>query len=377
MKLKICYFVNSAWYFELHWLERALSVLESGYDVYIFANYSDKSILERFTNLGFKCVDSKIKEQNVNPIIFLCDIIRSFKTLNKINPDIVHSVTIKPGVISCLWAKFRNKKMVYSFVGLGRVFESNKLIYRIAKYLIASMYRRFFLNIDCCILFEHRKDQQKIIELLDIPDNKTEVIDGAGINIEQFCYSTPPNNSKVTVFFASRMLWSKGLRTLIDASRILKLQGIEFDIVVAGIIVDNDRDAISITQIEEWHNSGAINWLGRRSDIKELIENVDIVALPSVYSEGIPRILLEAGAIGRPVISFDTGGCGSLILDGYNGFLVPKGNVNLFSQKLGRLIMDPLERDKMGRNARKRVEDKYSSTVVIQKTVEIYNKFKM
>ncbi|MBS6123826.1 MAG: glycosyltransferase family 4 protein, partial [Veillonella sp.] len=346
-------------------------------DVYIFANFSDNSILERFTNLGFKCVDSKIKEQNINPIIFLSDIIRSFRTLNKINPDVLHCVTIKPGVISCLWSRIRNKKMVYSFVGLGRVFESNKIIYQIAKYLIANMYKRFFLNIDCCILFEHRKDQHKIIELLGIPENKTEVIDGAGINIDYFCYTSPPDNPKVKVFFASRMLWSKGLRTLIDASRILKLQGIEFEIVVAGIIVDNDRDAISITQIEEWHNSGDINWLGRRSDIKELIETVDIVALPSVYSEGIPRILLEAGAIGRPVISFDTGGCGSLILDGYNGFLVPKGNINVFSQKLGRLIMSPQERDRMGRNARKRVEEKYSSTVVIQKTVEIYRKLKM
>ncbi|EOY4629979.1 glycosyltransferase family 4 protein [Escherichia coli] len=377
MKIKICYFVNSAWYFELHWLDRALSVLEAGYDVYIFANYSDKSILDRFTSLGFKCIDSKIKEQNINPVVFFCDITRSFRTLNKINPDIVHSVTIKPGVISCLWARIRNKKMVYSFVGLGRVFESNKVIYQMVKFLIANMYRRFFLNIDCCILFEHKKDQQKIIELLDIPKNKTEVIDGAGINIDYFCYSTPPNNTKVKVFFASRMLWSKGLRTLIDASRILKLQGIEFEILVAGILVDNDRDAISITQIEEWHNSGDIIWLGKRSDIKELIESVDIVALPSVYSEGIPRILLEAGAIGRPVISFDTGGCGSLILNGYNGFLVPKGNVNLFSQKLGILISDPLERTKMGQNARKRVEEKYSSTVVIRKTVQIYNKLTM
>ena len=115
MKIKICYFVNSAWYFELHWLDRALSVLEAGYDVYIFANYSDKSILDRFTSLGFKCIDSKIKEQNINPVVFFCDITRSFRTLNKINPDIVHSVTIKPGVISCLWARIRNKKMVYSF----------------------------------------------------------------------------------------------------------------------------------------------------------------------------------------------------------------------------------------------------------------------
>ncbi|ASG63150.1 hypothetical protein CEW81_08890 [Kluyvera genomosp. 3] len=117
MKIKICYFVNSAWYFELHWLDRALSVLEAGYDVYIFANYSDKSILDRFTSLGFKCVDSKIKEQNINPVVFFCDIIRSFRTLNKINPDIVHSVTIKPGVISCLWPESEIKK--WSIVLLG------------------------------------------------------------------------------------------------------------------------------------------------------------------------------------------------------------------------------------------------------------------
>lgn len=372
MKMKICYFVNSAWYFELHWQERALAVIEAGYDVYILARFEDDNIFERLTKKGFKCVNNFTNEYSLNPLSFLSSMFYCFKLLDEIEPDIVHSITIKPGVMSCIWASIKKKRLVYSFVGLGRVFEGKSIVYRILGFFVTRLYRHLFSRIKCKVLFEHKKDQDKIISLLQIPDAITEVIDGAGVDINFFSYKHELNNKKTKVLFASRMLWSKGLDTLIKVKKILQHMDVDFDLLVAGILVENDRDAISFSQIKTWHDSGDIQWLGKRADINDVIASVNIVALPSVYSEGIPRILLESGAIGRPVISFDAGGCGSLVIDGYNGYLVQKDNIEQFAEKLSLLIKNPNLRETMGRNARNRIENGYSSELVIQKTVKIY-----
>lgn len=102
---------------------------------------------------------------------------------------------------------------------------------------------------------------------------------------------------------------------------------------MAGILVADDDDAIPIEQINHWAQTEAINWLGQISHINLLLKQTDIVVLPSRYPEGIPRILLEAGAVGRPCVVYDTGGCGALIINGYNGYIVEQGNVIEMAEK--------------------------------------------
>ncbi|HCR3161733.1 TPA: glycosyltransferase, partial [Escherichia coli] len=122
------------------------------------------------------------------------------------------------------------------------------------------------------------------------------VIDGAGIDINHFTFSEEQQSEPPKILFASRMLWSKGLGDLVQVKNILKHDGLDIEILVAGIIIENDDDAISLNQIQKWNDSGDIVWLGTRNDVKELIQLSNIVALPSIYGEGVPRILLEAGA---------------------------------------------------------------------------------
>lgn len=373
MKKKLCYFVNSAWYFELHWLERAQAAYDAGYQVYIIANFSDAGIKTRLTEKGFFCIDSKIDEKSINPLLFLKDYIKTKKTLNAINPDILHSITIKPGVLSCLWCKEKATRLVYSFTGLGRVFDNQSLFYKMLKHIIISLYKYLFKKINYVLIFEHEKDQAKIISLLNISTSHTLVIDGAGVDINHFSYQDVTNKETPIVFFAARMLWSKGLQHLIKAKEILALRGVNFNINVAGILIDNDNDAIDIEQIEKWHSSGSINWLGSRSDIRELIAQSDLIALPSSYPEGIPRILLEAGAVGRPCVVYNNHGCNSLITDGYNGFVTD--SIDGLADKIQYLITHEEDRIAFGKAARKAVELRYSSAIVIKKTLDVYSHF--
>ncbi|MDQ6191453.1 glycosyltransferase [Klebsiella pneumoniae] len=130
------------------------------------------------------------------------------------------------------------------------------------------------------------------------------------------------------------MLWSKGLGDLIEAKKILRSKNIHFTLNVAGILVENDKDAISLQVIENWHQQGLINWLGRSNNVCDLIEQSNIVALPSVYSEGVPRILLEASSVGRACIAYDVGGCDSLIIDNDNGIIVKSNSPEELADKL-------------------------------------------
>lgn len=372
-KKKLCYFINSAWYFELHWLDRAKAALDAGYEVSVIANFANDEILGRLEAIGFKCYDSQMNEKSINPLWFIKDFTNLFKILNRINPDILHSITIKPGVISCIWCKLRNKKLIYSFVGLGRVFENSSIVYRALRFVVIRLYRTLFTAIDCKIIFEHEADQKKIINLIGLDQSKTIVIDGAGIDINHFTFSEEQQSEPPKILFASRMLWSKGLGDLVQVKNILKHDGLDIEILVAGIIIENDDDAISLNQIQKWNDSGDIVWLGTRNDVKELIQLSNIVALPSIYGEGVPRILLEAGAVGRAAITYDVSGCNSLIEDGFNGIVVEKKNIEQFTIKLKKMILDKESRRTMGLNARVLIEKKYSSEIIITETLLLYS----
>ncbi|WP_256450016.1 glycosyltransferase [Kluyvera sp. CRP] len=237
------------------------------------------------------------------------------------------------------------------------------------------MYRNIFKHIECKFVFEHDSDRNKILNLLHLNRSKTVVIDGAGIDIDFFSFSEEPSREKVKVLFASRLLWSKGLSDLIAVKQKLHDSGTSFELLVAGIIVDDDKDAISLKQINIWNDKGDITWLGTRDDINELIKLSNVIVLPSIYAEGIPRILLEAGAVGRAVITYNIGGCNSLIKNGINGFVVEKKNIEQLSVKLEELIADKNLRARLGRNARRIIEAKYSSEIIIKKTLRVYGEF--
>ncbi len=142
---------------------------------------------------------------------------------------------------------------------------------------------------------------------------------------------------------------------------------------MAGITVTDDKDAIKDSVIEKWVENGWIEWLGKSDDVARLISGANLVVLPSVYNEGIPRILLESCAIGRACVCYDSGGCGSLVIDGENGFLVSKHDIDSLAERIGYLLQYPSTRIKMGRRGTEIISEKFSSEIVIASTLAAYN----
>lgn len=369
---KICYFINSDWYFDLHWLERAYAAQKHGYQVHVIARFDSDSFYKKFSKLGFTCHHTHLKERSTNPFGFIYSSIQIMLLLRRINPDILHSITIKPIVIGGLFCRWFNKSFVANIVGLGRVFDCSGRFYSTLRKIVCRLYQVVFRNPKSKLIFEHSQDLDTLSQYVNFLPSQTTVIDGAGVNINFFSYQQEIVSSQPTVFFASRMLKNKGLKTLIEIRQELAKQNLPFQLLVAGIEVPDDPEAIPSTVLAQWHQQGDMVWLGTRKDIEQLIASSHIVALPTSYPEGVPRILIEACAIGRACIAYDSGGCRSIIQDGVTGFLVAKDDKCAFRDKLITLLTQPSLREQMGLNGRALVAKRFSSDKIIDETLKIY-----
>ena len=369
---KICYFINSDWYFDLHWLERALSAKNAGYDVCVITRFHGDEFLKKFNDLGLQCFPLPLQERSYNLFGFISSALKTFRILSKINPSIIHCVTIKPIIIGGVYSRFRQTPMVANIVGLGRVFEPRRWYEKVLRKLVCLLYSTIFSNPRSHIVFEHQDDLAVFRRYVKFNQHHASVIDGCGVDTHLYGYSEEAENEIPVVFFASRMLHNKGLSALINIRKKMVDEGLPFRLWVAGILVDDDPDAIRVNEIERWHSAGDIEWLGTRKDIDSLISQANVVALPTMYPEGVPRILLEAASKGRACIAYDSGGCKSIIVDSMTGYLVRKGDEERFGTQLKKLLISPELRQKMGRNGRNLVIEKFSSSGVIDKTMHVY-----
>lgn len=370
---KICYVINSDWYFELHWIERALAVKQAGNEIHVICNFVGNDIQSRLESFGFICYSLNVSAHSLNPVNFITSFFKVWRIVSRIKPDILHCVTIKACIIGGLYARFKCKPVILSFAGLGRVFDNTKKKFNLIQFFVLKVYKHIFANPKCMLVFENEFDREKLVNLSSVNIQKTIIIDGAGINTNDYPYTPEPVYNIPVVLFASRMLWSKGLSDLIAAKVLLEKINVFFHLNVAGIVVNEDSDAIPLKKIEQWHNEGHIKWLGKSTNVCQLIKDSNIVALPSSYSEGVPRILLEAASVGRAAITYDVGGCKSLILDSINGYVINKGDIDCLVSKLKILLQNPDVRYKMGLASRDIALNKFSSAIVITKTLGIYD----
>ncbi|WP_271460798.1 MULTISPECIES: glycosyltransferase family 4 protein [Pantoea] len=369
---KICFFVNSGWYFELHWLDRANALKNGNNEVHIVSNFSDAE-MQRLGTQGFHCHQTGMRERSLKIFHAISDFFNSIKILKRINPDLIHCITIKPIIIGGLFSRFMHKPFIASFVGLGRVFMIQTCSYKLLKRIVGFIYKLIFKNKKSLLLFEHENDQNILLQLISIPRERCVVINGSGVDLEKFNYVQEEDSLKPSVLFASRLLWCKGLGDLVKIKKDISAH-IEFDLNVAGISVEGDPDSIPLSTIDVWNEESIITWLGKRDDISNLIESNSIVVLPSTYFEGVPRILIEAAAKGRPIIAYDTGGCGNILHNGINGYLIEKGNIDELKNKIIFLLSDINIRRHMGENGRRLVETHFGSVIIIKQTMSAYSR---
>jgi glycosyltransferase involved in cell wall biosynthesis len=245
-----------------------------------------------------------------------------------------------------------------------------KILKIIAIYILKFAHRKK----NVIVIFQNEEDKSIFIDNKIINENQSCKIKGSGIDLHIYRYTLEPHDDPLRILFTARMLRDKGIIELVEAANLLKeryYHKIQF--LLTGDI-DNNPKSLLRSELENMTDDKYIKWLGHRTDVRELLDQSHIFAFPSYYREGLPKSLIEACAVGRPIVTTSSIGCKDCVIDGYNGFLVPIKDSKTLAEKLELLINNKKLRIRMGINSRKIAERDFSIDNVVKRHLEIYNK---
>ena len=376
---KLFIVVNVDWFFLSHRKDVALAAQKAGWNVTIVT--ADTGKLKDIEALGLKAINLPMSRSGMNILQELGTLNFLRKLYKREKPDVVHHVGMKTILWGTLAARFSKVNGVVNAIsGLGGFFaEDNKgIMARVMPKVLKFSHDR--KNLLC--IFQNNEDKGLYVKNGIIKEEQARYIKGSGVNLKDFCYTPEPGSdsssvqefksSKLRVILTARMIVEKGIFILTEAAEKLRSKyedKVEF-LLVGGI--DDHPGAITEEQLEAVCDGKYIQWLGYRTDVKELLQSSHIVAFPSFYMEGLPKSLIEADAIGRPVITCNSVGCKETVIDGYNGYLIPTKDVDGLVEKLDVLLDDAKLRQEMGKNSRKYAEENFSIDVVIERHLKIY-----
>lgn len=369
MGKKIFMVVNVDWFFLSHRKDVALSAQKVGYYVTIVTNDTGK--LSEIEKLGLKVINLPMSRSGMNLFQELNTLWFLFKLYRREKPDIVHHVGLKTILWGTLAAKWAHVKGVVNAVsGLGIFFsEDNKsLVSRV----LPKVLRYSHNQKNIAVIFQNDEDKELFLKNNIIKPDQAKYIKGSGVDLKQFCYTPEPSTGKLKVLLTARMIEEKGIFILTQAAEKLrdKYQD-KVEYLLCGGLDDNPK-AIKTEELDAVCDGTYIKWLGYRTDVLKLLKDCHIVAFPSYYKEGLPKSLIEATAIGRPIITTDNIGCREAVVDGYNGYLIPIKNSDALAKKLDILLSDGNLRKEMGQNSRKLAEKDFSIDEVIRRHLDIY-----
>jgi glycosyltransferase involved in cell wall biosynthesis len=365
--------VNEDRFFLSHRKEIALAAQRAGWDVTVVCK--DTGQRQEVQALGLKMLELPINPTGMN----LLQELRTFwflYTLYKKNREaIVHHVGLKNILWGGLAAKLaRVRGVVNAVSGLGAVFSGGKMGMT-AKGILAVMRfanRRKRLK----VIFQNQEDKTLFLQHRVINESQAEFIKGSGVDLNVFRYVPEPESETLKVVFTARMVREKGVIELTDAAELLRpdYEG-RLEFWLCGRLAQN-ADAVSQEELERRCDGKYIKWLGFQKDIKSVLEQCHVMAFPSYYREGVPKSLIDACAVGRPIVTTDSIGCKDVVDDGVNGFLIPVKDSEALAQKLRLLLEDKELRVRMGRAARLKAESMFALDSVIEKHLNIYNEIR-
>lgn len=366
---KLFIVVNVDWFFLSHRLPVALAAKDAGWDVTVVT--ADTGKLKEIEKYGLKVVNLPMSRSGMNimeelkTLSFLCRLYRREK------PDVVHHVGMKAILWGTLAAKFSKiNGVVNAISGLGGFFsEDNKgILSTLVPFVLRFSHNR--PNLLC--IFQNDDDWNLYVAHKIIKHEQGRFIKGSGVDLKDYCYTPEPPEGKIKVILTARMIVEKGIFLLTEAAARLRQKygtNVEFQLIGG---LDDHPGAITKEQLDGVCDGEYIKWLGYRTDVRDLLKACHIVAFPSYYMEGLPKSLIEADAIGRPIITSNSVGCKETVIDGYNGFLIEPKDVDALTIKLDLLIKDKSLRTKMGRNAREYAEKYFDIEDVKAKHLAIY-----
>jgi glycosyltransferase involved in cell wall biosynthesis len=367
---RIFYVVNSFEYFMAHRMSLAEAMTAAGCEVHIVAPHSPN--MTHMKSKGITCHVVRMNRRSINIFRELLAFMDIFRVYAKYRPKLVHHITSKPVLYGGIAARLLGiPAVVGSISGLGYVFMSNSAKARMLRYLVMPGYKIALHHENSRAIFENTDDLEIFERNGLIEEHQSIVIKGVGVDLAEYAAHDEEKNKVSVVVLASRMLWDKGIGEFVEAAQSLKLEGVQARFILVGNVDPDNPSAISVQQLKNWSAEGNVEWWGLRNDMPEVLRQANLVCLPS-YREGVPRVLLEAAACGRAVVTTDVPGCREVVRHGENGFLVPARDAGALAAAIRSLVADPVLRQHMGRRGREIAVTEFSVEKVVMETLAIY-----
>ena len=348
---------NSAWnvaHFRLGLIE---GLREAGFEVVVAApaDGHEAAILDR----GLTFIPIAMDRSGMSPLADIALLGRYVAIFRRSRPAAFLGFTIKPNVYGSIAARLLRVPAINNVSGLGTMFLGmgwqSRLAHRLYRLAFARSRTVFFQNPD---------DRELFVQAGTVKSDQTALLPGSGINLQRFAPTKPVNGPPVFLF-VGRLLADKGIREFVEAAAIVRSKLPKARFQVLGGTDEGNRTSIPPDEVDRWKDDGNVEFLGDAADVRPFIAGASAVVLPS-YREGLPRVLLEAGATGRPSIASDVPGCNALIRPGENGLLCAVRDPGALAEAMLQFArLDEAERLAMGEAARTIVEREYGEQRVV------------
>ncbi len=373
MSRTLLFVVNVDWAFLNNRLPIALEALRQGYRVHIATGLTDK--LDELQRNGLVVHPLVLDRNSAGLGNAWCTMVQLWQIYRAVRPDVVHLVTIKPVLLGGLVARLAGVPAVVAAVpGLGFVFMAQGAKAVIRRYIVELLYCVAFGYHNLKVIFQNTDDLRSLAKVTHLPKTKMTLIRGSGVDLAQYV-QVPLSDGVPVVMLAARLLADKGVREFVQAAQLLRQRGSSAEgarFVLVGEPDLANPASIRPDELAQWAEEGIVELWGRRRDMPQVLAAAHIVVLPSYYGEGLPKVLIEAAACGRVVVTTDHPGCRDAIEPGVTGVLVPVRNAVALADAMENLINDPLRCKVMGDAGRALAERAFDIRQVVAAHLQIY-----
>lgn len=370
-KVTIAIVINTSWNIFNFRLGLLTALKDQGYRVIAIAPRDDYS--QKLQDMGFEYCPVSINNKGTNPLQDLKLLYAFYKLYKNIKPDVILHYTIKPNIYGTIAAKMAGCCTINNISGLGTVFLNERLSSQLARFMY-----RFSLKFSDVVFFQNPHDRKLFIEHKLVNEHKTSLLPGSGINIEKYKPSEQINDqgSSCVFLLIARMIKDKGIIEFVEAAQQLVNEDADLaaEFWMLGDLYPGNPTAIAAEDIKKWQDAGLIKYLGHVDDVAAVIHKADCVVLPS-YREGLSRVLLEAAAMAKPIVTTNTPGCKDVVDHGVNGYLCAvKDGQDLAVMMRKVLLLSHEQRLAMGHKGRTKIEQQFDERIVIDKYLSMIRK---
>lgn len=363
MNLRVALSSNTAW--NLYNFRRGLlqSFIERGWQVFILAPRDECATV--LMEMGCTVVDCPMDNKGTHPVQDVATMITYWRLYRDIKPDMALHYTIKPVIYGTLAARALGIPCINTITGLGTAFIRETWLTRV----VESLYR-LSQRWPARVFFQNPDDQALFLKRRLASPAVAERLPGSGVDLSRFVYSPMPREQAPVFLLIARMLWDKGVGEFVHAARLVKAVYPAARFQLLGQVGVENRTAIPREQVEDWVREGVVEYLGGTDDVRPFIAQAHCVVLPS-YREGTPRTLLEAAAMGRPIITTDVPGCREVLDDGVTGFLCRVKDPQDLAEKMTLFLgLGSADRDSLGRAGRAKMEREFDERTVVARYLQ-------